>query len=471
MRSFDLFSAFLGSLFAFSLQAYSASPPSFPYLDGRAVYADFISEHLELTFDVPKQKAFGNALVVFKTQEDGFPILDLVPNPIQIFLDDIELDVRDFILQKAPGGETKFRIIKEKVTADTIHELKIRYVLNDGISFTKNSAKAGFFADDLKSGGRGFWEQYAPSGFEHDAFGLSINLKVLGDTQEHILFTNGKVQADPERNRWNIEFPDYFTTSSFYLHLGERTRFSLKRDEYQGISGRLIPIRFYAETEHLASAGLQVAMSTFYELEHTYGEYAHPNYTGYITAFGGGMEYCGATVSSLDALEHEITHSWFARGVMPANGNAGWVDEAVASWRDNGYDRTPFSYWTLERNLGGFTPYKRETTEDAYTAGAGFIAALDHEFRSIKLEGQSGMRAILADYYSKFKWRTFSNKDFQTHLENLTGRNLTELFDRYVYAKTPGVKVKNPGESRFIQEPRKSKHPRKFSPEELRLIL
>jgi hypothetical protein len=51
------------------------------------------------------------------------------------------------------------------------------------------------------------------------------------------------------------------------------------------------------------------------------------------------MEYCGATMTDPGALGHELTHSWFARGVMPANGNTGWIDEAVASWRDDGYPR------------------------------------------------------------------------------------------------------------------------------------
>ena len=51
----------------------------------------------------------------------------------------------------------------------------------------------------------------------------------------------------------------------------------------------------------------------------------------------GGMEHCGATITSMSALAHEITHSWFARGVMPANGNAGWIDEGTARWRDRGY--------------------------------------------------------------------------------------------------------------------------------------
>ena len=78
------------------------------------------------------------------------------------------------------------------------------------------------------------------------------------------------------------------------------------------------------------------------ELEQTYGPYPHEALLIYCTGnISGGMEYAGATMTSLEALGHEITHSWFARGVMPANGNAGWIDEAIARWRDRGYPRAP----------------------------------------------------------------------------------------------------------------------------------
>src|SRR6202007_2624705 len=43
---------------------------------------------------------------------------------------------------------------------------------------------------------------------------------------------------------------------------------------------------------------------------------------------GRGMEYDGATTTSVGALEHEVFHSWFGRGVKPARAGDGWIDEA-----------------------------------------------------------------------------------------------------------------------------------------------
>ena len=44
------------------------------------------------------------------------------------------------------------------------------------------------------------------------------------------------------------------------------------------------------------------------------------------------MEYDGATTASVAALEHEVFHSWFGRGVKPARAADGWIDEAWTTW-------------------------------------------------------------------------------------------------------------------------------------------
>src|SRR5690606_28199516 len=115
------------------------------------------------------------------------------------------------------------------------------------------------------------------------------------------------------------------------FHLGETGRFVERSAVYHGLE-KEIPVLVYSPRSDLADSGLARALSVLAELEGTYGPYAHAKMVAYITPDGGGMEYCGATMTSLWALEHEFTHSWFARGVMPADGNAGWIDEAIASW-------------------------------------------------------------------------------------------------------------------------------------------
>src|SRR5262245_2831864 len=60
------------------------------------------------------------------------------------------------------------------------------------------------------------------------------------------------------------------------------------------------------------------------------GPYSHGNrFTAYIWENQErSMEYDGAVTSNVAALEHEVFHSWYARGIKPASQNDGWIDEA-----------------------------------------------------------------------------------------------------------------------------------------------
>ena len=74
-----------------------------------------------------------------------------------------------------------------------------------------------------------------------------------------------------------------------------------------------------------------------HDLESAFGPLPH----GSVTVLARGtrpkaMEYAGAAATHIGALRHELDHSNFARSIMPANGNAGWIDEALATWGDSG---------------------------------------------------------------------------------------------------------------------------------------
>jgi hypothetical protein len=201
------------------------------------------------------------------------------------------------------------------------------------------------------------------------------------------------------------------------------------------------------------------------ELEGTYGAFAHSTFTAYITDSGGGMEYCGATVTSLGALGHETTHSWFARGMMPANGNAGWIDEAIASWRDDGYPRGNGAP-RAPRILGGFSPYRRFTTMDAYSYGADLMADFDGMLANTSL---GGLKNMLKETFAGFRRQTITVQMFQTRLEQSLGRSMQQFFDKYVYGNN--ILNRIPGAS---PEPGYdvdwSRHPRPYTKEEMREI-
>src|SRR5690606_27098526 len=87
----------------------------------------------------------------------------------------------------------------------------------------------------------------------------------------------------------------------------------------RSVDGRMIPAVVYtAKSFWGGSTSLNqlkaMASEVFHELEGDYGAWPHPSLVIYNAGMGG-MEYCGATMTSTSALGHELFHSYFARGV------------------------------------------------------------------------------------------------------------------------------------------------------------
>lgn len=438
----------------------SKAPPAFGYRNAMVVPVDFETLHIDYNFNAQSGVATGNAELVFSLGEGGgFPMLDLVPNPTSILLDGAAVDLTDFPVINDPNSVTRFRVLLKSLLSNTSHVLQIAYPLSSGdVSISGGRVRVGYFMSDLASSGREFFEKYGPANYEFDAVTTTFTVSVTGTATEHEIFTNGAV-VGAGVNSWRIAFPDYFTTSSFFFHLTEKNRYVRSSYVFSG-SEREIPVTVYSSSSSLTSSGVTRSKQVLSELEATYGGFAHSSVVIYLTPDGGGMEYCGATMTSLGALGHELTHSYFARGVMPANGNAGWIDEAIASWRDNGYPRSSAPNRSPV-NLGAFSSYRRHTTGDAYTLGAKLISEFDGMFSAV-----GGMKTVLKQMFQEYKHTTITVHNFRSFLERASGQNLSVVFDRYVFGKsTKGIAgIAGP---EGLQLP--SHHPRPYTAEELAL--
>ena len=113
------------------------------------------------------------------------------------------------------------------------------------------------------------------------------------------------------------------------------------------------------------------------------------------------MEYAGATKTKLASLRHELDHSYFGRNILPVNGNAAWIDEAIAEWGDFGYessDKPP----KPPANLRNRSEYVTTTHGGAYTVGRAFMEHLDYVLRQ-RGDPDIGLKAFLTEYAQKKK--------------------------------------------------------------------
>lgn len=442
------------------------APESFQLNEEKAVFVDFSMVDLEIEFDVEQSQATGRATIEFSMGEAGYPVFDLDASIDSVGIDGQVLDAGAVDEIADPDNVTKLRVLKHRVDAGR-HILELSYRLANGLTWEANVVRAGFFMTDLRTGGRGFWEQYGPSNLEYDHFRQMIAVKVTGTDVRHRIYTNGEV-IPVDTNRWVVATPDYFSTSSLYFHLVEDERFRQARQTYRGIN-RDISVTVYSSQQNLVNEGMAKALSVLDELENTYGPFPHDKVLAYITPGGGGMEYCGATMTSLWALEHEFTHFWFARSVMPADGNSGWIDEAVASWRDDGYPRANTFPSLRIVNMGGFSQYRRHTSMEAYGHGAKLMSGFDHMFRDVVSGNLSGLRVILRSLFHDRRNQSLTVGYFKKYLETVLGDSLDVEFNKHVFGQGRARNSKSLGPQLISgRDLVRMGHPRPYTLDELR---
>jgi hypothetical protein len=279
----------------------------------------------------------------------------------------------------------------------------------------------------------------------------------VGAPTAHVLKANGKVTSTGN-NSWEVVFPKFYSASSHFFHLFRDKSFVNNVQFYlKSIDGRMIPVDIY--TSYDVQPFVTTATNTFNELEADYGPWPHDHLIVYGNAPSGGMEYSGATITGLSAVSHEMMHSYHARGLMPANGNAGWMDEAMARWRDNKYPLVEALSYTSTR-LAGRSPYTRMTDRMAYTEGSAFLGWIGHRMNQKGLS----MKAFLREYFQKYKYTTVTTELFARELSAAAGEDLSAEFNQYIYGRATPTGGSLKSMDSHAEDPM---HP-KYTPKQLR---
>ncbi len=406
---------------AFALYA----PGNLKFSDSRGskelVFVDFSEATSKIIYDVINKKTTAETTITLYQPVQGNIIFDLVEQPESITINgELTSSTSHTIAQS--GSQVRYI---NKVTEAGTHTLKIvnnieRLISYD--SYTK-TVRSAFWMSDLSD--RRFLEAYLPSNLEYDQYQNNFKVEIIGSEKKHIIRTNGEV-TEEEQNKFLIKYPEHYTSSSIYFHLMEEGAFSEENNIYKSIDGREIPVTIYSswDTSRFMISSLRILA----ELEKDYGPWPHD----FLIVYGagsGGMEYAGATRTSMRALGHELHHGYFARSMMPSRGNNGWIDEALASWRDNGYDSRAIGSLSPSK-MGAHSEYRRTTDRAAYSKGARFMAYLNYD-----LKDKGGLRPFLKAYFAKYNQQSFITQNFKDELEAWADKNYDYLFNPYIYGR------------------------------------
>lgn len=266
----------------------------------------------------------------FLTSDDaGLPTFELAPDPTTLTLDGNPVD-----LTRTQVGNPERQVVALDATLDpcTEHTLEVAYDLplgwQEGDQARLHELPEGvFFSAGLEDASAGtFLGMWLPSNLLFDRFDLDLGFTLPpGHSLAHTGTRQGDTvswsQIQAHAPFWVVS-PDAATVSA---------TFTARPAEGD------VMVEVYALESDLradldeAGARAVVAIETFASM---FGPYAHGDrYVLWIrNDQGGSMEYDGATQTAMGAIEHEIMHSWYARGASPRSDADGWIDEAITSW-------------------------------------------------------------------------------------------------------------------------------------------
>ncbi len=407
----------------FSLNTFSSTlkRPANPFISNKkfqGVYVDFKKALYRIKYDLKSQKAFASTTIHFTSLEKGYPLFDVVNRPEKITLNGLPVQA----IKLSPDEVTTFRFL-DRVVEPGDHTLELTTALSSLLTMdTANGFfKNAFWMSDLSD--RSFLEKHLPTSFEYDQYKIDFDVQVIGATKEHEIFSNGSL-TQVSKNHFRLSFPKHFGPSALFYHITPKKSFKSISFSFLSIDGRKLPVTIYSRGNLKSYQDKTIAVIR--ELERDYGPWPHQAVLIY-GAGRGGMEYFGATRTSYNALGHELTHSYFARGTMPARGNSGWIDEAIASWRDKRYPS--YSLGNLVRtSMAGHSQYTRKTDQAAYSKGMRFMGYLHFKFSA-----QGGLKPFLRLWVKKHMFSPYLTEDYQMDLEDFFSVHLGGLFEKYVY--------------------------------------
>lgn len=282
--------------------------------------------------------------------------------------------------------------------------------------------------------------------------------------KQFLAISNGELLAAEEAGEEKIYHwlqkqvhPTYLMT----LAVGD---FAEIQDEWNGK-----PVTYYVEKNRVADArrsmGKTPAMIEFFSQKYGY-PYPFPKYAQVCVDdfIFGGMENTSTTLltdrcllderACLDnrvtesLVAHELAHQWFGDLIVIKHWSHAWIKEGMASyaevmWTEREYGSQEAAYYRLKEARNYFTEdssrYRRPIVTHVYREPIELYdrhlyekgACVYHMIRA-ELGEEMFFRAIQT-FVSDNAHKTVETIDLLRAIEKATGRNLTFLFDQYVY--------------------------------------
>jgi aminopeptidase N len=161
------------------------------------------------------------------------------------------------------------------------------------------------------------------------------------------------------------------------------------------------------------------------------------------TITGVGSNFVGGKKLFTDIYVHELSHQWFGDAVGPATWKDIWLNEGFASYcealyyehiaGEKAYRSTMLSKFQDDFPGTLYDPGQNLFNSTVYDKGAWVLHMLRWEV------GDSTFFKILRTYYETYKYKNASTEDFKKICESVSGINMTQFFNQWVYYGTGDI--------------------------------
>ncbi len=154
------------------------------------------------------------------------------------------------------------------------------------------------------------------------------------------------------------------------------------------------------------------------------------------TLTGIGSNFIGGNKLFDDVYAHELSHHWWGDAVGPETWKDIWLNEGFASYCEalykehiGGFNALRAAMLSKYRDNFYGTLYNPKDLfgKTVYEKGAWVLHMLRHEV------GDSTFFKILRTYYQTYKYKNASTRDFENICEKISGKNLEQFFNQWVF--------------------------------------
>jgi aminopeptidase N len=289
----------------------------------------------------------------------------------------------------------------------------------------------------------------------------TYDIKITNDSSQ-VSASNGKlisIETDSTRRTyyWRTRYPT--STYLVCLYSSNYVQFS---DKYISLDKKdTMSVEYYVFPDQLEEAKIDFKeipeMISFFAKK--FGEYPFIKEKYGVAEFlwqmgamesqtliGIGSNFVTGKDMFTDIYSHELAHHWFGDAVGPETWKDIWLNEGFASYCEALYAEYKGGEGALRSAMMNkfhenfnntlYNPGNNLFGTTVYDKGAWVLHMLRHQV------GDSVFFSILRNYYNKFKFKNASTKEFEEVCEAVSGEDLSQFFNQWIFYGTGILKLK-----------------------------